>query len=96
MNSNFKQLTGIAIAAFANSDMLLSSFRAPGHPMDTWGHLFVATFIPDDVTFRGHLQWPVMSAADVICYSAFWSLQMTFSSLVNMDKNFEVEWKRTK
>lgn len=90
MNANFNQLTGIALAAFANScyDMLLSSFRAPGCPMDTWGHLFVAslaTFITDDVTFRGRLQWPVMSAADVICYSTFWSLQMTFSFLVNMD-----------
>lgn len=59
MNANLNQLTGIALAVFANSDILLSSFRAFRHPIDTCGHLFVAslgTFIPDDVTFWGHLQ----------------------------------------
>lgn len=59
MNANLNLLTGIALAEFANSDILLSSFNSLILPIDTWGHLFVAslgTFIPDDVTFRGHLQ----------------------------------------
>jgi len=43
MNANLNQLTGIALAVFANSDILLSSIRNFRHPIDTCGHLFVAS-----------------------------------------------------